>query len=377
MMKIPAFIKTIRFRLTLWYVSFVILLIFALLIGVNVVMWQYRSVLPNFDSQNPADFQSWSQVLTQEKSNIINDLRRYSIIGVGIVIVAGAIGGYFLSGVMLKPVDKIALLAGRSSYTNLKERLNYSGPNDEIKRLADTFDNMLTRLEGAVESQKQFIQDASHELRTPIATALTNIEVLEMNSEATIEDYQNLSRILKLSLDRINNISNSLLLLSEEANATAKWSKVDIAAVMAEVVNESEVEAMRTGINLIRNFSDSEAAILGDAFRIKQAVFNLVDNALKYNIPGGTVSVTARIEGEFVTIEVSDTGIGIAEEDLPRIFDRFFRVDKSRSRQRGGSGLGLAIVKTIVEEHRGHVSVNSIPGRGSTFCVSLPLYRLS
>jgi two-component system, OmpR family, sensor histidine kinase ArlS len=376
-MKIPAFIKTIRFRLTLWYVSFLIFLIIAMMIGINVVMWQYRSVLPEINSQIPADFRSWSQNLTEENAEIFHDLRYYSIIGVGIVIVIGAIGGYFLSGIMLKPVDKIASLAGRSSYNNLKERLNYSGPNDEIKRLADTFDNMLTRLDGAVESQKRFIQDASHELRTPIATALTNIEVLEMNSEATAEDYQNLLRILKLSLNRINNISNSLLLLSEEANTTAKWSKVNIPAVMAEVVNESEVEAMRNGINLIQNSPDSEAAIQGDAFRIKQAIFNLVDNAIKYNSAGGTVSLATHIEGELVIIEVADTGIGIAAADLPRIFDRFFRVDKSRSRQRGGSGLGLAIVKKIVEDHRGAISVNSIPGCGSTFRVSLPLYRLS
>jgi signal transduction histidine kinase len=376
-MKIPAFMKTIRFRLTLWYVAFLVLLILALTIGVNVVTWQYRGALPDFNSPPPADLQSLSQTLIDQRIAIFNDLRLYSTIGTAIVIVLGAIGGYFLSGVMLRPVDKVSILAGRSSYTNLKERLNHTGPNDEIKRLADTFDNMLSRLDGAVESQKQFIQDASHELRTPIATALTNIEVLELNSEVTIEDYQNLSRVLKLSLERISNISNSLLILSEDSNSSTKWSKVDTSAVITELVNEFTAEAKRAGINLIWKAPVSEASIQGDAFRIKQAICNLLDNAVKYNRPGGFANIVTHIQDQSVIIEVADTGIGIAAEDMSRIFDRFFRVDKSRSRQRGGSGLGLAIVKKIIEEHRGSVSVCSTPGQGSTFRLVLPLCRPS
>jgi signal transduction histidine kinase len=355
-MRLPVFMKTIRFRLTLWYVSFLILLVIAPIIGVNVAMWRYLSVLPTSGLQSAADLQSWSQVFFQ-------DLRNYSAIGVGIVIVAGAIGGYFLSGIMLKPVNKVSQVAGRISYTNLKERLNYSGPSDEIKRLADTFDNMLARLDSAVDSQKQFIQDASHELRTPIATALTNIEVLEMNSEATMVDYQNLARVLKLSLERMSNISNSLLLLSEDVDSRLKWLKVNIAAVITEVVNEFTMDARREGISLIWHPPVSEVAILGDTFRIKQVIFNLLDNAIKYNRAGGSVSLTTHVEDR-----------SVAADDLPRIFDRFFRVDKSRSRLRGGSGLGLAIVKKIAEDHRGTVSLTSSPGRGSTFRLVLPAY---
>jgi signal transduction histidine kinase len=322
---------------------------------------------------SPSGGQTVSKVPLSGVNGVTSTLRNYSIIGAAIIIVVGAIGGYFLSGRMLKPIDKVTSVARRSSYSNLEERLNYNGPDDEIKRLADTFDDMLNRLDDAVESQKQFVQDASHELRTPIATALTNIEVLEMNSEATIADYNELTRVLKLSLDRMNNISNSLQLLSD-GGFILQRGKINISEIISEVVTEAEIEARRQRIILNWKPSAADVAIPGDAFQIKQVIFNLVDNAVTYNSPGGSVDITVSIENRLVIIKVADTGIGIAAEDLPRVFGRFYRVDKSRSRQRGGSGLGLAIVKKIVEEHGGMVSVESIPGQGSTFRIQLPLY---
>ncbi|MGE5223299.1 MAG: ATP-binding protein [Omnitrophica WOR_2 bacterium] len=296
--------------------------------------------------------------------------------GAVIALVVGSVGIYFLSGTILKPIDRVTALARRSSYSNLKERLNYTGPNDEVKRLADTFDDMLGRLKKAADSQKQFIQDASHELRTPIATALTNIEVLEMNSEITIEDYQELIDVLKLSLARMNNISNSLQILSEDSDSMTRLEKVSIPEVITHVINEVVMEARRQGITINWKPPSAETFVLGDGFRLRQIVFNLVDNALKYNRPEGSVTITVHSENQSVIFQIVDTGIGIAAADLPKVFDRFFRVDKSRSRQQGGSGLGLAIVKKVVEDLQGTVSVESIPGQGSTFCVRLPLYPL-
>jgi two-component system sensor histidine kinase ArlS len=368
-MKIPSFIRTIRFRLTLWYVSFLMIVIVALLAGLNVKVGGTIAT--------PTPTGSTPQVQTvpiNPDNNIRNDLFKYSITGAVIALVVGSIGIYFISGAMLRPIDRVTSLAKRSSYSNLKERLNYKGPNDEVKRLADTFDDMLNRLKSSVESQKQFVQDASHELRTPIATAMTNIEVLEMNSAAKISDYQELIRVLKLSLDRMNNISNSLHLLSEDSNLTAKRETVDLSQIIDEIVNEVALEARRQDISIHWKPPDVRTFILGDAFRIKQSIFNLVDNAVRYNHPGGSVNITLGIEKHSGIIQVADTGIGIAKDDLSKIFDRFFRVDKSRSRQRGGSGLGLAIVKKVVEELNGTVCVDSIPGSGTTFRVELPLF---
>lgn len=366
-MKTPPFMRTIRFRLTLWYVSFLMIVVIALLIGLNVRVENISAAPQRSDS--PLQVQTAPQ-----DNNFKNDVRKDSIMGAVIALVVGSVGIYFLSGSLLKPIDRVTSLARRSSYSNLKERLNYTGPNDEVKRLADTFDDMLGRLKNAADFQKQFIQDASHELRTPIATALTNIEVLGMNPEASIEDYQELTRVLKLSLDRMNHISNSLQLLSEDSDSTAWLEKVSIPEVITKVVNEVEMEARRKGININWTPPATEAFVLGDGFRLRQVVFNLVDNALKYNRPEGSVNITFEIENQAVIIQVTDTGIGIAAADLPYVFDRFFRVDKSRSRQQGGSGLGLAIVKKVVEDLRGTVSVESTPSQGSTFCVRLPLF---
>jgi signal transduction histidine kinase len=366
-MKTLAFLRTIRFRLTLWYVAFLMIVVIALLIGLNLRVENISS------APNPSGSPSQVQIVPPD-SNFKNDVRRYSILGAGIALVAGSVGIYFLSGTILKPIDRVTSLARRSSYSNLKERLNYSGPNDEVKRLADTFDDLLGRLKKAADFQKQFIQDASHELRTPIATALTNIEVLEMNSAANIEDYQELVRVLKLSLERMNNISNSLQLLSEDSDSLTRLEKVSIPETITNVVNEVEMEAGRQGMTIHWKPPATEFFVLGDGFRLRQVVFNLVDNALKYNRPEGSVTITVHTVNRSIVIRIADTGIGIAAADLPKVFDRFFRVEQSRSRQQGGSGLGLAIVKKVVEDLRGTVSVESIPGQGSIFCVQLPMY---
>ena len=370
-MKIPLFLKTIRFRLTLWYSAFLVLILAILVIGIYVA---YRESRPSINNMAPfpGDSQAWRQAIENERMRNLQDLRNYSLVGVGTVLVLGAVGGYFLSGFMLTSVDRVSSLASRISHTNLKERIKHRGPEDEVKRLADTFDSMLERLESAFESQKQFIQDSSHELRTPIAIAQTNIEVLEMEKRATREDYKQLVDIVKLSLQRMNDVNNSLLLLSEATPTQSKWARVDMSPLLNEVYREAKAEAKAAGINFEWQPTDSNLLVRGDAMHLKQAIINLVDNAIKYNRPGGTVKLSAQADGQSVIIQVSDTGIGLSPEDLPYVFERFFRVDKSRSREQGGSGLGLAIVKKIVEDHGGTILAESVTGEGSTFRISLP-----
>jgi len=370
-MKVPLFLKTIRFRLTLWYSAFLVLILAILVVGIYVAYRESRPPINNM-APFPGDSQAWRQAIENERMRNLQDLRNYSLIGVGTVLALGAVGGYFLSGFMLTPVDRVSLLASRISHTNLKERIEHRGPEDEVKRLADTFDSMLERLESAFESQKQFVQDASHELRTPIAIAQTNIEVLEMEKRATKEDYKQLVDILKQSLQRMNDINNSLLLLSEGTPSQSRWAGVDVISLLSEVYGETRAEAKAARINLEWQPADSNLSVRGDVMQLKQAMINLIDNAIKYNRPGGSVKLSTRADGQSVIIDVSDTGIGISAEDLPHIFERFFRVDKSRSREQGGSGLGLAIVKKIVEDHGGMVSTKSAVGEGSTFRISLP-----
>jgi signal transduction histidine kinase len=244
-----------------------------------------------------------------------------------------------------------------------------------VKRLADTFDDMLQRLDGAFESQKQFIQDASHELKTPIATAQTNIEVLEMDQTATVEDYKDLMGVVKRSLDRLDSLSQGLLLLSQGSQPQNGRAEIDLTSLIDEVVTEARPSAAAVGLSLEVKQPIAGVMVRGDASQLKQVINNLVDNAIKYNRPQGTVRVSARAEGSTAILEVEDTGMGIAATERQHVFDRFYRIDKSRSRAQGGSGLGLAIVRKIVEEHGGTISIESNLGQGSTFRVSLP--RLS
>ena len=333
--------------------------------GAGVPPWQLDG------TQSPREI---AELVRRENQHL---LRNYSLISLGGVILLGAVGGYFLSGRMLKPIDRVSSLAAQISSTSLKERINYQGPDDEMKRLADTFDDMLGRLEGAFESQKQFVQDASHELRTPIAIAQTNIEVLEMEEKATTGDYERLMEVLKLSLERMNRLSDQLLLLSEGNQDQATWSVVDMTSLLEEVTREFSANAAAAGVGLELELAPEEMLVRGDVLYLKQAVSNLVDNAIKYNRPGGMVKILAQVEDSQLVLQVHDSGIGISQADQQRIFDRFYRVDKSRSRAQGGSGLGLAIVKNIVEGHGGTISVQSALGEGSTFRIILLLHRSS
>lgn len=367
---LPEFTKSIRFRLAAWYLISTTLLLAVFIIGINTAM--YRSQPDPPPPLFPGDSHAWQQTVKEQQEQYRQNLRMYSIIGAAIILVMVAGGGYILARAMLKPVDRVSTLASHISHTNLKERINHHGPDDEVKRLSDTFDGMLQRLETAFESQKQFIQDASHELRTPIAIAQTNIEVLEMQPDPGIADYRHLIDVIKLSMERMVGVSNNLLLLSEGTPPKTKWVTIDLSTMLNEIKAETEMEAAAGGLTMELKLPPEPLIIQGDPLSIKQAVVNLVNNAIKYNRPGGKVTISAGAENSGIAITVADTGIGISPQDMEHVFDRFYRVEKSRSREKGGSGLGLAIVKKIVEDHGGQVTVTSQINLGSSFKITLP-----
>ena len=266
-MRIPTFLKTIRFRLTLWYSGILVVLMLVLLVGINLAMVGSRSRFPEPPTGFPGGDPSWRETFTQERDRNLTDLRNYSLIGVGAILVVGAVGGYVISGMMLKPIDRVSSLAARISHTNLKERINHQGPQDEVKRLADTFDDMLQRLDSAFQSQRQFIQDASHELKTPIATAQTNIEVLEMDQTATVEDYKHTTEVVKRSLDRLNFLSQGLLLLSQGSQPQNGWAEMDLTSLIDEVVTEAQPAATSAGVSLEAGSSPQGLKVKGRRHR--------------------------------------------------------------------------------------------------------------
>lgn len=372
-MKLPAFTKTIRFRLTLWYAG--LLLLFGILFVLAVYLPMQRSMMaaPLIWPPGMGNPESPIEIVRLVRTVHLEMLRNYSLIALAGLVVFAAVGGYFLSRRMLRPFDRVSSLAARISSTTLKERINYHGAEDEVKRLADTFDDMLERLEQAFEAQKQFIQDASHELRTPIAIAQTNIEVTEMEERVTTKDYKRLMEVLKPTLERMSRLSDNLLLLSEEVHDQSRLSPVDVRSLLEEVTAEAGARAKAAAVSLELEPPAHSLFVTGDAMLLKQAVLNLIDNAIRYNKPHGWVRLSTLVDDSRLVVQVQDGGIGISPTDQDRIFDRFYRADKSRSRSQGGSGLGLSIVKKIVESHGGMVSVESTPGEGTTFRITLPL----
>jgi signal transduction histidine kinase len=340
---------------------------YVLIVGINLATQYIKPVF--WQNAGP-----WLTMGEPDLSTDIIRMRVYSLVAFIMVPLLGLLNGYFVAGIMLKPLSQISSAATRISSTNLKERINYRGYEGEIKRLADTFDDMLERLDKAFETQKQFVQDASHELRTPIAIAQTKIEVAEMNEETTIDDYKRVLQVIKENLDRMTQLSNQLLLLTADTKEPMNWRPTDIKTIINEVADEISTKLTMSGINLeIENMAEG-IKVKGDALLLKHAVYNLIDNAIKYNRPGGWIRISAVADKTEIILQVQDNGIGISAADQLRIFDRFFRVDKSRSRSQGGNGLGLAIVKHIVEKHGGKITVESTPDKGSTFQMTLPRY---
>lgn len=297
----------------------------------------------------------------------------------GVVAIAAAtILGALLARAALRPIDQITQTALTISRTeDLSRRLDVQGPSDEVGRLAATFDEMLARLEVLFRTQQRFVADVSHDLRTPLTTIQGNIDLLRRGAAEDPEVHQEVLGDIEAEVSRMSRLVSDLLLLARvDAGVRLECKPVELDTLLLQVYRQSRL--MSNGVD-VRLGHEDQAVVLGDADRLQQLLLNLVDNALKYTAPGGQVTLSLYNEGEWVRIEVQDTGIGIAAADLepgssgvPRIFERFYRADPARSQSRGGSGLGLSIAHWIAQAHGGRLTVESEPGQGSTFTLMLP-----
>ena len=342
--------------------------------GLNEAEWQSVGLNSDGEEAGGADPMT-PAMLVEEAGNEfqaenLDRLRTWSIVaGFGLAIISG-FGGFALSGIILRPVRDITEVASEISATNLSQRINHEGPDDELKGLADTFDSMIDRIERGFEAQRRFVQDASHELRTPLAAIRTNIEVAEMAREGENDDERALLETVKGQTERLTRLSEDLLLLTAP-QAELPLETINPGELVSIAIEELEPLARRADVSLSANTQDACQAT-ASADMLYRCVLNLVDNAVKHSGEGAVVTVDAGCEGERVWIRVRDTGPGIPPEDLEHVFERFYRVDRSRVRGRGGSGLGLAIVRELMDSMGGSVEVASEPGKGATFTLHLP-----
>ncbi|MGE5593057.1 MAG: ATP-binding protein [Betaproteobacteria bacterium] len=297
------------------------------------------------------------------------------VLGIPLVLFVAALGGVFISGRALGPIDRVTRLAREIGAEDLSRRLNLRLPNDEVGRLASTFDDMLSRLEAAFEREKQFTQDAAHELRTPLTVMKGTIDVALSRPRAAAEYRSTLSEV-ETQVDRLIHLAEGLLFLAraERTNSKLKVEPLDLAVLVAGLVDQLRPVAEAKGVS-IRYDGPVSLPFRGDQDRLIRLFLNLLDNAVKHTPAGGNVTAGVARRGGGVEVAVRDTGPGIPPEHLPHIFERFYRVDKARSRSEGGVGLGLAIAKHIAELHGGSIRVASAPDKGTVFTVNLPTSR--
>lgn len=290
----------------------------------------------------------------------------------GLVVLA-TLGGYWISRRALAPVDRITQDVRAISASNLSARLAVPAAKDELQRLTETLNQMLERIESSFNRIRQFTADASHELRAPLTLIHTAAEFSLRRDRSREELLDAMRKVLRESKRTTELVNNLLLLARADASTVAfEPGPVSLTALLTELRDQASTLAASRHIVISFELPSQAIEVAGDADSLSRLCLILIDNAIKYTLPGGQVSVELRSETDSALIVIRDTGIGMAKDDLPLIFDRFWRADKVRSREIGGTGLGLSIARWIIEQHKGAVTVESEPGSGSTFSVRLP-----
>jgi heavy metal sensor kinase len=291
-----------------------------------------------------------------------------------LLLVLASAGGYWMSRRALQPVDEITSAARDINSRNLSKRLRVPQSRDELQRLSDTLNGMLERLDAAFSRITRFTADASHELRTPVALMRTTAEISLRRCRSEAEYREALSQILSES-EKTSALVEKLMLLARTDAGFESLERVtvDLTECLADACRKGRTLAEGKEIVFDERLAKAPILVEGDLNALHRLFLILIDNAVKYTPADGRVAVSLTVDREFALVEVQDTGIGIGSDDLPHIFERFYRADRARSREQGGAGLGLSIARWIAEAHGGSIQVQSTPGVGSTFQVRIPI----
>ncbi|MFG1814698.1 sensor histidine kinase [Kribbella sp. NPDC049174] len=392
--KVPPWAQTIRFRLTLTYSAVLIALSALLLGGVYVALSSLLDPKPLSpievnkvykDHNGNLKVKPGQVIEAAELSSIesavnyqtLQTLRNYSAAGMGALFLVSLGTGWWLSGRALRPVRRITATAQEISATDLSRRIALDGPQDELRNLADTVDDMLGRLESAFVSQRQLVDDASHELRNPLAVIQANVDAVLAHDDTTPDDRAQATAIVSRAIQRMTRLVEDLLASARRSSPAFVDADVDLAAIAGEAAEEYQLLAADRELHVVRRLSPGPTAA-GDASALRRAVDNLLSNAVRLARGGSELVLAVGSRNGWAWIAVRDEGPGIAAEDADRVFDRFFRSGQRQSPSTVPStgqrraGLGLAIVRQIAESHGGTVALHSELGIGSTFVLWLP-----
>lgn len=287
-----------------------------------------------------------------------------------LVLILGTGATWLMAGHVLKPLKELSSAIEEIGGNDLSNRVEIQGRQDEIGRLARSFNHMMDKVSASFERQKRFSASAAHELKTPLATILVNLEVLELDGKTSPDRMEKVLTIVKANTERMIRLVEDLMRLTSDKDHEME-EEVELSEVFAITLYELSPLIRKKDLTVsIENTPD--ISLTGSRVMLYRVMSNLLENAAKYNREHGSISIVTGRDDNGVTVKIEDTGIGIPEEALPHIFEPFYRVDQSRSRAVGGAGLGLPLVKDIVEKHGGEVTVKSAAGEGTTFILRFP-----
>lgn len=306
---------------------------------------------------------------------MLNRLFLRLALGLPLAIILMTAGGYWLIRRALTPVEQITRAAERITQHNLDERLPVSNTGDELERLSISLNRMIARLNDAFQNSKRFVADASHELRTPLTILRGELETMAEDPRLGLDWRERAASLLE-ETERLSRIVEQLFALSrlDAGEAQTEWLQFDLAELARSTAEQMNLLAEDKGITITCDAAQP-VTVEGDRARLKQVVVNLLDNAIKYTPKRGVIQMRIQAVNGHAVLEVEDNGIGIAADALPHVFERFYRVDRTRSSDSEGAGLGLSIVKSIATAHGAEVGVTSIPNVGTRFSVKLPLHK--
>lgn len=328
----------------------------------------------SFQAPQSVDDEHLRQLLQQAASELraeaLHELIVQSLTALGAMAVVSVGLGWLVAGRVLRPLKKITGAARRLSEETLHERIGLHGPEDELKVLADTFDEMLDRLDGAFDSQRRFVANASHELRTPLSIIRTELDVTQSNPNPTLEEFVAMADAVRQATDRSERLIDSLLMLARGKSLNLDHQIVDLGPLALQVVADLERDALASSVRV--EIATRRAEVRGDQVLLERLIQNLVENAIRYNRHGGWVEVsTAAREGE-VRLIVRNSGTAIPADVVDSLFEPFRRLGPDRIRSSRGVGLGLAIVRAVAEAHGGTVAAMALAEGGLEILVELP-----
>jgi signal transduction histidine kinase len=317
------------------------------------------------ESFQAADLESVQRAVNY---STLETLRNYSLLALGAIFLISLVVGWFVAGRLLRPVGEITATANRLSASDLSQRINATGPRDELRTLADTIDGMLDRLDKAFQTERALVEDVSHELRNPVAVVQANVEAVLADEHATAEERAHALAVISRATSRMSRLLEDLLATARRRSGSFADQKVDLRSFCSDVVDEHRLLAGERPLQVSTRLSPGPV-VYADPESLARALANLLSNAIRLAPRDSELTIASGSTGGWAWVAVRDQGPGIAEGDQQRVFDRFRRAENGGRR---GSGLGLAIARQIVESHEGKLALFSTLGVGSTFVIWLP-----